>query len=61
MSQREAADALGVGLGTVQRDLAHSGSKNDPKRVTKAERRAACELELAAKQMALPDRRYGLI
>jgi hypothetical protein len=37
VSQRKAAKALGVGLGTVQRDLTRNGSPSDPKRVTKAE------------------------
>lgn len=61
MSQRQAAKTLGVGLGTVQRDLTQSGSEGDPKRVTKAERRAERELELASKQTALPTKRYGVI
>src|SRR5262245_51955721 len=61
MSQRQAAKALGIGLGTVQRDLTQNGSKDDPKRVTKAERRAEREAELANAQVALPDRRYGVI
>jgi N6-adenosine-specific RNA methylase IME4 len=61
MSQRQAAKALGVGLGTVQRDLTQSGSESDPKRVTKADRRAQRELELATKQAALPKQRYGVI
>jgi hypothetical protein len=49
MSQRQAAKALGVGLGTVQRDLIQSGSESDPKRVTKADRRAQRELGRAAR------------
>jgi N6-adenosine-specific RNA methylase IME4 len=61
MSQRQTAKALGVGLGTVQRDLTHNESESDPKRVTKAERRAEREAELAAKQTALPSQRYGVI
>jgi N6-adenosine-specific RNA methylase IME4 len=61
-SQREAAEALGVGVATVNRDLSHNGTESVPKRnTTKAERRAERELELASKQTALPDKRYGLI
>jgi DNA invertase Pin-like site-specific DNA recombinase len=43
MSQRKAAEALGIGLGTVQRDLTHIGSESDPERVTtdRDERREA--------------------
>jgi transposase len=61
VSQRQAAKVLGVGLGTVQRDLTQGGSKSDPERVTKAERRAQRELDLANKQTALPNQRYGVI
>jgi N6-adenosine-specific RNA methylase IME4 len=61
MSQRQAAKVLRVGLGTVQRDLTRDGSQSDPKRVTKAERRALREGELAARQNALPRKRYGVI
>jgi len=37
-------------------DLAHNDSQDDPKRVTKAERRAEREIELAARQQARGDR-----
>jgi N6-adenosine-specific RNA methylase IME4 len=60
MSQREAAKVLGVGLGTVQRDLNQNGSEIDPKRV-KAERRAGRERELAGKITALPKQKFGVI
>jgi N6-adenosine-specific RNA methylase IME4 len=62
MSQRAAAKALGVGKGTIHRDLTQKGAESAPERgATKAERRAERELELASKQMALPDKRYGVI
>jgi hypothetical protein len=62
MSQRAVAKALGVGKGTVQRDSAdHNGPQSGPKWSTKAERRAQRELELAGKQTALPNKRYGVI
>jgi len=61
VSQRQAAKILGVKRTTLQRDVAHNGPGSDPKRATKAERRAARENELAAKQTALPNKRYGVI
>jgi transposase len=48
MSQRQAAEALGVGKGTIQRDLDRNGPQSGPERSTKAERRAQRELELAS-------------
>ena len=63
MSQRQAAKALGVSHTQVAKDLA-SGNKvatDGNKRTTKAERRAERELELAGKQAALPQKRYGVI
>jgi transposase len=61
MSQREAAKALGVSHQTLGRDLVHDGPESGPQRTTKAERRAQRELELAGKQTALPNKRYGVI
>jgi GcrA cell cycle regulator len=54
MSVRAAAKALGVPKSTVHRDVSQSESVPKPDRQTKAERRA--ERELAAKQLALPDK-----
>ena len=61
MSQRQAAKALGVGKGTIQRDMDQNGPKSGPKRTTKAERRAERERELASEQTALPNKQYGVI
>jgi N6-adenosine-specific RNA methylase IME4/DNA-binding CsgD family transcriptional regulator len=61
MSQRKAAKALGISQRQVQRDLRRNGSKSEAKRLTKTEKRANREAELAAKQSALPDKRYGVI
>jgi hypothetical protein len=61
MSQRQAAKALGVDQKTVSNDLRKNFSKSEEKFRTKAERRAERELELAANQTALPDKRYGVI
>jgi N6-adenosine-specific RNA methylase IME4 len=68
MSQRQAAKALGVAPATVRADL---GLRDNPSKsegesrtgtaATKAERRAQRELDLATKQTALPDKRYGVI
>jgi N6-adenosine-specific RNA methylase IME4 len=54
-SRRDIAEIVGVGKSQVDRDV--------PKgtRQTKAERRAERELELATRQAALPNKRYGLI
>jgi N6-adenosine-specific RNA methylase IME4 len=57
MSQRDAAKALGVDKRTVGRDLGRGGAK----RPSKAERRAERERELGEFQVALPDKRYGVI
>jgi transposase len=61
MSQRGAAKALGVDEGTVRNDLRKNSAQDAEKPRTKAERRAERELELASKQTALPDKRYGVI
>ncbi len=61
MSQRQAAKALGVSQRSVGRDVRQGASKGEANRLTKAERRAAREVELAAKQTALPTKRYGVI
>lgn len=61
MSQRKTAKLLGVHHSTVQADLADKPPKSGGKTATKAEKRAAREAELAAKQTALPDKRYGVI
>jgi N6-adenosine-specific RNA methylase IME4 len=61
MSQRDAAKMLGVHHSTVQADLAGKSPRSGGKSATKAERRAQRELELANKQTALPDKRYGVI
>jgi hypothetical protein len=61
LSQRQAAKALGVSQTQVRRDLSPNGSKSEPFRLTKAERRAEREAELGAKQLALPTKLYGVI
>lgn len=67
MSQRQAAKVLGVGLGTVQRDLNQGGSKNDPKRVTGTspatkERRGAVAASAAAEGVtSAPVGKYRVI
>jgi N6-adenosine-specific RNA methylase IME4 len=63
LSQRETAKALGVSQSTVRDDLSRNRSENDekPLKQSKAERRAERELELSAKQIALPCKRYGVI
>jgi N6-adenosine-specific RNA methylase IME4 len=61
MSQRQAAKVLGVKHTTIQRDLAHNVPATGTQRASKAERRAQRELELAVKQVALPNKRYGVI
>lgn len=70
MSQREVSAVLGVDQATVSRD-ANASYENEERAQTreddadasptKADRRAAREAELAAKQTALPDKRYGVI
>jgi hypothetical protein len=58
MSQRQAAKVLGVGLGTVQRDLNQNGSKGDPKRVTGSAKtkahRAATAAQSVGRRAPLP-------
>jgi N6-adenosine-specific RNA methylase IME4 len=63
MSQRKAAKALGVDPSTIRADLGLRDypSKKEGKSRTKAERRADREFELAAKVVALPTKRYGVI
>jgi N6-adenosine-specific RNA methylase IME4 len=61
ISKRQAAKALGVSHQTVMRDTGPKSNKSGPKRTTKAERRAKRELELSSKQVALPNKRYGVI
>jgi len=62
MSQRQAAKALGVDEGTVRNDLRKNSAQDAEKsRTTKADRRAQRELDLADKQTALPNKRYGVI
>jgi transposase len=61
MSQRAVAKALGVHHSTVQADQAENPPESGGKSATKAERRAQRELELAGKQTALPNKRYGVI
>lgn len=62
MSQRQAAKALGVSHQTIMRDVDQDGPESGPERTTtKAERRAQREAELAAKQQALPAKKYGVI
>jgi N6-adenosine-specific RNA methylase IME4/predicted XRE-type DNA-binding protein len=61
LSQRQAAKVLQVDQATVSRDLMQDASKTDARRITKAERRAEREQELASKQTALPSQRYGVI
>jgi N6-adenosine-specific RNA methylase IME4 len=62
VSQRDAAKALGVSRGAIQRDLGGSEkSKSGSEKSTKAKRRAERERELADQQTALPNQRYGVI
>jgi N6-adenosine-specific RNA methylase IME4 len=61
MSQREAARVLGVNQSTIRDDLRENHSKTEGKPLTKAERRAARERELADKIRALPEKKYGVI
>jgi N6-adenosine-specific RNA methylase IME4 len=61
VSQRDAAKALGVNRKTIQRDVGQNVPKSKTKSATKAERRAQRELDLANKQTALPNQRYGVI
>jgi transposase len=61
MSQRAVAKALGVHHSTVQADQAGNPPESGGKSATKAERRAQRELDLAGKQTALPNKRYGVI
>jgi N6-adenosine-specific RNA methylase IME4 len=60
-STRKIAKVVGVSQAQVRRDLRPKGQKSEPKRLTKAEKRAEREAELAAKQIALPVKRYGVI
>jgi hypothetical protein len=55
-STREIGEILGVSKDTAARDVS-----NATPAPTKADRRAVRETELAAKQTALPDKRYGVI
>lgn len=61
LSQRQAAKALGVDESTVRADMRENPAENAGKSRTKAERRAERESELAAKQEALPEKKYGVI
>ncbi len=61
MTQRAAAKVLGVSQTQIARDLNPNGSETNQKGSTKAERREQRESDLALQQMALPDRRYGVI
>lgn len=63
LTQQQVAKELGVSQATISKDLSIPDKKlseanNNP---TKAEKRATREIELAAKQTALPDKRYGVI
>lgn len=61
LSQREAAKVTGVSQMQVRRDLKPEVSKSETKRLSKADRRAQREAELAEAQAALPQKRYGVI
>jgi transposase len=62
MSTRQIAALAGVDHSTIVRDLSGANApKSGANAPTKAERRAERELELATKQVALPNKRYGLI
>jgi N6-adenosine-specific RNA methylase IME4 len=61
LSQRQAASVLGCDQKTVSNDLRKNSSEVEEKSLTKAERRAEREAELAAKQTALPNKKYGVI
>src|SRR5260370_17888596 len=60
---RQIAKVTGASQRTIARDVSEpNGSKSEPNDPpTKADRRAAREAELAAKQVALPDKSYGVI
>jgi N6-adenosine-specific RNA methylase IME4 len=64
LSQRQAAKVLGVHHSTIQDDLAEKPPKDGEKSAahqTKAEKRSQREADLASKQTALPNKRYGVI
>jgi len=61
VSQRDTAKALGVSQSTVRDDVSGNRAKPSKDYSTKAERRAQRELDLATKQTALPEKRYGVI
>jgi hypothetical protein len=56
---------LGVAEGTIRNDLRNSDAESAQQirthPATKAERRAVREVQLAAKQQALPSKKYGVI
>lgn len=61
LSKRQAAKVLGVDESTVRADMRENPADNAGKPRTKAERRAERETDLAAKQTALPEKKYGVI
>jgi N6-adenosine-specific RNA methylase IME4 len=61
LSQRQAAKVLGVDEGTVRNDLRKNSAEGAENPRTKAERRAQRELDLSARQAALPAKHYGVI
>jgi hypothetical protein len=61
MSQREAARELGVSQSTIRDDVSRKSTEPSRNHSTKAERHAEREVELATKQTALPQKRYGVI
>src|SRR5260370_40523796 len=63
LSTRQIAKVTGASQRTIARDVSEpNGSKREPNDPpTKADGRAAREAELAANQVALPDKSYGVI
>lgn len=66
LSQREIGEIVGADQKTISRDLREASASDfeataSADHPTKAERRATREADLAAKQAALPDKRYGVI
>lgn len=61
MSQREAAKELGVGRGTIQRDLTHIGPESGPERASNADQIRAQNEELKKVVVPLPVKTYSTI
>jgi N6-adenosine-specific RNA methylase IME4 len=62
LSLRQIADLTGSSKSQIDRDITPNGTESVPNGTpTKAEKRAQREVELAARQTALPGQRYGVI